>query len=38
MDFHMQVLKDNWDESFGKYGEMLEFIRASTSGNPPRTL
>lgn len=24
MEFHMQVLKDNWDALFSEYGEMLE--------------
>ena len=27
----MQVLKDNWDESFSKYGEMLELIRPAVA-------
>jgi hypothetical protein len=36
MDFHMQVLKDNWDESFSKYGEMLELIRIEYFGKPSK--
>ena len=33
MEFHMQVLKDNWDESFSEYGELLEVISIA-SGRP----
>jgi hypothetical protein len=36
MDFHMQVLKDNWDKSFSKYGELLELIRVEYFGKPSK--
>jgi hypothetical protein len=36
MDFHMQVLKDNWDEGFSKYGELLELIRVEYFGKPSK--
>jgi hypothetical protein len=36
MDFHMQVLKDNWDESFSRYGELLELIRVEYFGKPSK--
>jgi hypothetical protein len=36
MDFHMQVLKNNWDESFSKYGELLELIRVEYFGKPSK--
>ena len=37
LDFHMQVLRDNWDESFGEYGQMLEVIRVEYLGKPPES-
>lgn len=37
MEFHMQVLKDNWDQSFSQYGELLEAISIAYFGTPPRT-
>ena len=37
MDFHMQVLRDNWDESFSEYGQMLEMITIAYYGNPPES-
>jgi hypothetical protein len=37
MVFHMQVLKDNWDESFSEYSEMLETIRVEYYGTPPQS-
>ncbi|MEX0864077.1 MAG: hypothetical protein WD269_04285 [Acidimicrobiia bacterium] len=38
MDFHMQMLKDNWDESYSEYGQMLEASVSSTTGRLPRVL
>lgn len=35
MDFHMQVLRDTWDESFSEYGQMLEMISIAYYGSPP---
>jgi hypothetical protein len=37
MDFHMQVLRDNWDESFSEYGQMLEAISIEYYGTPPES-
>lgn len=37
MEFHMQVLKDNWDALFSEYGEMLEGIRIEYYGTPPQS-
>jgi len=31
----MQVLADNWDESFSKYSQMLEVLRVDYYGTPP---
>lgn len=36
MDFHMQVLRENWDESFSKYSQLLEGnISMEYYGTPP---
>ena len=36
MDFHMQVLRENWDESFSRYSELLEGnIGIEYFGTPP---
>jgi hypothetical protein len=35
MDFHMQVLRDNWDESFSRYSELVEAISVDYYGTPP---
>jgi hypothetical protein len=35
MDFHMEVLRDNWDESFGEYAELLEQVSIEYYGAPP---
>lgn len=35
MDFHMQVMQDNWDESFSEYAELLEYVSVEYYGNPP---
>jgi hypothetical protein len=37
MDFHMQVLRENWDESFSEYGEMLEVISVEYYGTAPES-
>jgi hypothetical protein len=37
MDLHMQVLRDNWDESFGEYGQILEVISVEYYGTPPQS-
>ena len=37
MDFHMQVLRNNWDDQFSKYGQMLEVIRVDYYGTPPES-
>lgn len=37
MDFHMQVLRDNWDESFSEYGQMLEMFSIEYYGTPPES-
>ena len=36
MDFHMQVLRDNWDETFSKYSQVIdENISIEYYGTPP---
>lgn len=37
MDFHMQVLRENWDESFSEFSQMVELdgIRVEYYGTPP---
>ena len=37
MRFHMQVLKDNWDESFKAYSEMVEGTSIEYFGSPPQS-
>jgi hypothetical protein len=37
MDFHMQVLRDNWDESLSQYGQMIEHIGSQYYGTPPKS-
>lgn len=37
MEFHMQVLRDNWDESFSEYGQMLEMSTIAYYGSPPES-
>lgn len=34
MEFHMQVLRDNWDESWSAYAEMLEVSTVEYFGAP----
>jgi hypothetical protein len=36
MDFHIQVLRENWDDSFRKYSQLLEGnISMEYYGTPP---
>lgn len=37
LDFHMQVLRDNWDETFSEYGQILEVISVEYYGTPPES-
>lgn len=37
MDLHMQVLTDNWDESFSEYGQMLEVNSVEYYGTPSKS-
>ena len=37
MDLHMQVLRENWDESFSEYAQMLEMISIEYYGTPPES-
>ena len=37
LDFHMQVLKDNWDESYSQYGQMMEVVSVEYYGTPPES-
>lgn len=37
MDFHMQVLRDNWDESFSEYGQMLDVVGVEYYGTPSKS-
>lgn len=36
-EFHMQVLRDNWDESFSEYAQMLEGISFEYYGTPAKS-
>ena len=38
MDFHMQVLRENWDESFSQYSQMLDGIRIEYYGVLPQSV
>lgn len=37
MDFHMQIIRENWDESFSEYSQLLELdgVRIEYYGTPP---
>jgi hypothetical protein len=36
MDFHMQVLRENWDETFSEYSQVIDHnIRIEYYGTPP---
>ena len=35
MEFHMQVMRDNWEETFSQSGTMLEGIRVDYYGATP---
>jgi hypothetical protein len=37
MEFHMQVLRDNWDEYFNENAQMLEYTSITYYGTPPAT-
>jgi quinol monooxygenase YgiN len=37
MDFHMQVLRDTYDESFSEYGQMFDVLSVEYYGSPPRS-
>lgn len=37
MDFHMQVLRQNWDESFSNYSQMVESLKVEYFGTPPES-
>ena len=37
MEYHMQVLKENWDESFGQYTQMVEGTTIEYYGTPPES-
>ena len=37
MEFHMQVLKENWDESFSQYTQMVEGTTIEYYGTPPES-
>jgi hypothetical protein len=37
MDLHMQVMRDNWDESWSEYSQILEVISADYYGTPPES-
>ncbi|HLF74779.1 MAG TPA: antibiotic biosynthesis monooxygenase [Anaerolineales bacterium] len=37
MDFHMRVLRDNWDETVSNYGQMLEILKVEYFGTPPES-
>jgi hypothetical protein len=37
MDFHMQVMRDNWDSSFSEYSQLLEVIRGEYYGTAPES-
>lgn len=37
MDFHMQVLRENWDESFSQYSQLVEAISVDYYGTPPES-
>jgi hypothetical protein len=37
MEYHMQVLKENWDESFSQYSQMVEGTTIEYYGIPPES-
>jgi hypothetical protein len=37
LDLHMQVLRDNWDESFGEYSQMMDVVSVEYYGTPPES-
>ncbi len=36
-EYHMQVLKENWDESFSQYTQMVEGTTIEYYGTPPES-
>lgn len=38
MEFHMSVLKDNWEKTFSRYGDNVEGIRVECFGDTPQTV
>ena len=37
MEYHIQVVKENWDESFGQYTQMVEGTTIEYYGTPPES-
>ena len=37
MEFHMQVLRENWDDSFSEYAQLLEIQSVEYFGSPPES-
>ena len=37
LDSHMQVLTENWDESYSEYGEMIEVVSVEYYGTPSKS-
>ncbi len=37
MEYHMQVLRENWDESFSQYTQMVEGTTIDYYGDPPES-
>lgn len=38
MEFHMNVLRDNWEKTFSRYGENVEGIRVECFGDTPQSV
>jgi hypothetical protein len=37
MEFHIQILMENWDKYFSEYGQLLENTGIEYYGTPPKT-
>lgn len=37
MDFHMKVLRDNWDETFSEYAQLVQQTSVEYYGTPPKS-
>jgi len=37
MEYHMQVLKENWDQSFSQYSQMVQGTTIDYYGDPPES-